>query len=247
MRYIIHKENERGSMNIGWLNAKYSFSFANYYDPNKTGFGFLRVLNDDIIAPGKGFDTHPHNNMEIITIPLRGAIAHKDSSGGEGIITSGEVQIMSAGKGVYHSEKNASETDDINLLQLWIHPKEKDITPRYDQRKFELEKNKLTKIVSFRDENSLWINQDSELYLAEYDKGVVTNFNSINENSYVYLFIIEGEIEIISKGESLINDSNNMTLSKRDAIGIIETTEIQIKIKENSKLLFIDMDLTEAL
>jgi len=246
MRYIIHKENERGSMDIGWLKAKYSFSFANYYDPNKTGFGFLKVLNDDIIALSGGFDTHPHNNMEIITIPLRGAIAHKDSSGGEGVITSGEVQIMSAGTGVYHSEKNDSSTEDINLLQLWIHPKEQNIKPRYDQRKFNLEKNQLTKIVSFRDENSLWINQDAELYLGEFDKDSSVNFETINENSYVYLFLIEGEIEITSKGESLIKDHNSLKLSKRDAIGIIEANEIKINVKENTKLLIIDMDITDA-
>lgn len=247
MRYIIHKENERGNMNIGWLNAKYSFSFANYHDPNKTGFGFLRVLNDDIIAPAGGFDTHPHNNMEIITIPLRGAIAHKDSSGGEGVITAGEVQIMSAGTGVYHSEKNASTTEDINLLQLWIHPKEQNIKPRYDQRKFDLEKNQLNKIVSFKDENSLWINQDTELFLGEYDKDNSFTFNTLNINSYVYLFVIEGQIEITSKGESLIKDNNNLILDKRDAVGIIEANDISINVKENCKLLIIDMDITNAL
>lgn len=254
MKYIIHKSEDRGGMDIGWLKAKYSFSFARYYDPNKQGFGYLRVLNDDVIAPAGGFDTHPHDNMEIITIPLRGAIAHKDSSGGEGVITSGEVQIMSAGTGVYHSERNASDTNDINLLQLWIHPKEVNIKPKYDQRKFDLDSkiNELTKIVSPNDKNALWINQDAELFLGQFDKETNFNYKTLDgKYSYVYIFLIEGSMEILNEGENLNSNAivNNpqILVNKRDAIGLIQVDEIKLKFSPFSKVLIIDMNLEDEL
>lgn len=265
MKYIVHKAEDRGSMNIGWLNAKYSFSFARYYDPNKLGFGYLRVLNDDIIAPSGGFDTHPHDNMEIITIPLRGALAHKDSTGGQGVITNGEVQVMSAGTGVYHSEFNASDKEEVNLLQIWIHPKERNIKPRYDQRKFDLESNlnNLTKLASNQDDSALWINQNAELLLGQYQEPTELKYSPLDPNSYVYLFLIDGEVEIKNKGVDLAspdldknvmnknfvikNDNQNLTLKSRDAIGILHTDNIELKVKENSKFLLIDMDMTDAL
>ena len=254
MKYIVHKAEERGSMDIGWLKAKYSFSFARYYDPNKQGFGYLRVLNDDIIAAGGGFDTHPHDNMEIITIPFRGALAHKDSSGGEGVITSGEVQIMSAGTGVYHSEKNASSTNDVNLFQLWIHPKEVDIKPRYDQRKFDLEKNinNLTKIVSPTDKDTLWINQDAELFLGEFNTDTNITYKTLDgKYSYVYIIMIEGSLEILNEGENLnpksISNGSTIAITRRDAVGLIQVNEINLKFGANSKVLIIDMNLEDEL
>ena len=136
MKTIFYPENERGKNDIGWLKANFSFSFASYYDPNKVNFGVLRVLNDDTIAGGKGFGTHPHDNMEIITIPLEGGLEHKDSMGNTGVINAGEVQVMSAGTGVYHSEYNASAAKDAKTLQIWLFPKERNIQPRYDQKSF---------------------------------------------------------------------------------------------------------------
>ena len=140
MKTIYHSSSSRGFADHGWLQARHSFSFANYYDPDRIQFGLLRVLNDDIVAPGKGFGTHPHNNMEIITIPLRGQLEHKDSMGNGSVISQGEVQVMSAGRGVLHSEFNPSQTEDVNLFQIWIFPEEKDVEPRYDQREFDQEK-----------------------------------------------------------------------------------------------------------
>ncbi len=171
MNTIIHKANERGNVNHGWLKANHSFSFANYYDPKKEQFGTLRVLNDDVVEAGFGFGMHPHNNMEIVTIPLKGALKHKDSSGGEGVIKTGDVQIMSAGKGIMHSEM-ATTDEDVNLFQIWVFPKKVNIEPRYDQRFFDEKdrENKWQIVVSPNEvHNALWINQDAYFSLGNFD------------------------------------------------------------------------------
>ena len=170
MKSIFYPESERGKNNLGWLKANFSFSFASYYDPNKVNFGVLRVLNDDIIAGGTGFGTHPHDNMEIITIPLEGGLEHKDSMGNTGVIRAGEVQVMSAGTGVYHSEYNASRTEDAKTLQIWLFPKEKDIQPRYDQKDFKehLKTNQLTTLISpIKSPDTLWLNQDATFSMGD--------------------------------------------------------------------------------
>src|SRR6185436_10214012 len=173
MKTLLHRSSERGHANHNWLDAHHSFSFASWYDPNKVHFGMLRVLNDDIVAAGMGFGKHPHDNMEIVTIPLQGALKHSDSMGNEGVIQKGEVQIMSAGTGIFHSEMNASETESTNIIQTWVFPKEKNIKPRYDQRKFVKENrlNKLCLVVSPDEKDEvLWINQDCWYSLGAFEK-----------------------------------------------------------------------------
>lgn len=232
MNTIIHKANERGNVNHGWLKANHSFSFANFYDPKKEQFGTLRVLNDDVVEAGFGFGMHPHNNMEIVTIPLKGALKHKDSSGGEGVIKTGDVQIMSAGKGIMHSEM-ATADEDVNLFQIWVFPKKVNIEPRYDQRFFD-EKGRENnwQIVVSPDEahNALWINQDAYFSLGNFT--ATTSYKLNNENNGVYLMIIEGEIEI---------ESN--VLSNRDAIGITDAKDFQINVIQPAKLLAIEVPM----
>ncbi|MBK8352810.1 MAG: pirin family protein [Saprospirales bacterium] len=232
MNTIIHKANERGNVNHGWLKANHSFSFANYYDPKKEQFGTLRVLNDDVVEAGFGFGMHPHNNMEIVTIPLKGALKHKDSSGGEGVIKTGDVQIMSAGKGIMHSEM-ATTDEDVNLFQIWVFPKKVNIEPRYDQRFFDEKdrENKWQIVVSPNEvHNALWINQDAYFSLGNFD--TATSYKLNNENNGVYLMVIEGEIEI---------DGN--TLTNRDAIGITDATDFQINVLQPAKLLAIEVPM----
>lgn len=232
MNTIIHKANERGNVNHGWLKANHSFSFANYYDPKKEQFGTLRVLNDDVVEAGFGFGMHPHNNMEIVTIPLKGALKHKDSSGGEGVIKTGDVQIMSAGKGIMHSEM-ATTDEDVNLFQIWVFPKKVNIEPRYDQRFFDEKdrENKWQIVVSPNEvHNALWINQDAYFSLGNFD--TITSYKLNNENNGVYLMVIEGEIEIYGN-----------VLSKRDAIGITDATDFQINVLQPAKLLAIEVPM----
>ena len=232
MNTVIHKANDRGKVNHGWLNANHSFSFANYYDPKKEQFGTLRVLNDDIIEAGRGFGMHPHNNMEIVTIPLKGALKHKDSSGGEGVIKTGDVQIMSAGKGIMHSE-HATADEDVNLFQIWVFPKKVNIEPRYDQRFFDEKgrENKWQIVVSPEEtHNALWINQDAYFSLGNFT--AATSYQLNKEDNGVYLMVIEGEIEI---------DGN--VLSDRDAIGITDTKEFQINMLQPAKLLAIEIPM----
>ena len=234
MEKVIHKAEDRGHANHGWLDAHHSFSFANYYNPERTRFGVLRVLNDDIIQGGEGFGTHPHDNMEIITIPLTGELAHKDSTGNKEVIRKNEVQIMSAGSGLTHSEFNNSKTDEINLLQLWVFPKERDTKPRYDQKVFEPadRQNKIQTLVSPKDENALWINQDAYFSRADIDKEVDVEYELNTKKNGVYIFVIEGKVEI--DGE---------LLSKRDAMGVTEADKIKITAKEKSEVLLIEVPL----
>ena len=232
MNTIIHKANERGNVNHGWLKANHSFSFANYYDPKKEQFGTLRVLNDDIVEAGFGFGMHPHNNMEIVTIPLKGALKHKDSTGNEGIIKAGDVQIMSAGKGIMHSEM-ATADEDVNLFQIWVFPKNINIDPLYDQRFFDEKErsNNWQIVVSPNEEHhALWINQDAYFSLGNFDSS--TSYKLNKEDNGVYLMVIEGEIEI-----------EGNVLSNRDAIGITDAKDFQINILKSAKLLAIEIPM----
>ncbi|MFM8455488.1 MAG: pirin family protein, partial [Ignavibacteria bacterium] len=195
MNTTIHRSETRGHANHGWLDTYHTFSFGMYHDPSRMHFGMLRVLNDDFVIGGAGFGRHGHDNMEIISIPLIGSLAHSDSTGNEGIISTGDVQIMSAGSGIQHAEYNASETDPVNFLQLWIFPKERNISPRYDQLTCTKEqlRNQLYNIVSStKKEGTLWINQDAELYLGEFDNATECRHNVKSEHHGVYLFVIEG-------------------------------------------------------
>lgn len=234
MKYLIHRSEERGKANYGWLDTKYSFSFARYYDPDKMGFGLLRVLNDDIVLPDSGFGTHPHDNMEIITIILNGQLQHKDSMGNGSVIRTGEVQVMSAGSGVTHSEFNPSKTDRVNLLQIWIYPKEENIEPRYDQKAFPKEerKNKLATVASGYDGNgSLYIHQNAEIKLGYFEKGMKISYQ-IRDGNGVYLFVIEGRLRV-----------DNEELFRRDAIGIYNTKEFEIEMLENSEFVLLEVPM----
>lgn len=233
MNKIIYKAESRGSFDYGWLKTNYSFSFNRYYNPERMNFGKLRVLNDDIILPAMGFDTHPHDNMEIITIPLQGSLEHKDSTGTSGIISTGEVQIMSAGSGIYHSERNPSKDEILCLFQIWILPKFMNIEPRYDQKKFNIDDriNKLQLIVSpEQNSNALWINQDAYLYLSNLKTANLLNYNLNLSGNVLFIMLIEGEIEI-----------ENEILKKRDAIGLSEFKSVSIKATKDSELLFIEI------
>jgi quercetin 2,3-dioxygenase len=235
MKAIFYPANERGHADHGWLNARHSFSFGQWYHPEKVHFGALRVLNDDIIEAGAGFPTHPHDNMEIVTIPLSGAIAHKDSTGGNGIINAGDVQIMSAGTGVRHSEFNASQTEALNLLQLWVFPKLENIKPRYDQKSYNAadRKNKWQVVVSPDEaDGGLWINQDAIFALTDLDADTSIIYEKKFANNGVYFFVIDGNVKI---GEQI--------LDKKDAIGISETDEISITAKTAARLLAIEIPM----
>ncbi|CAH0336489.1 Quercetin 2,3-dioxygenase [Flavobacterium sp. CECT 9288] len=235
----LYKANTRGTADFGWLQANFSFSFGNYFNPERVQFGMLRVLNDDTIAAGAGFGTHGHANMEIITIPLEGGLMHKDSMGNEGIIRFGEVQVMSAGSGVEHSEMNASKTERTKTLQLWVFPDTEEVTPRYDQKSFDLEQHKNTfiNVVSPKDQNdgnALWVHQKTFFNLGIFDENTAVNHPIQIPNNGVYLFLIEGEIEI-----------NNQILTARDAIGITATTAIDIKINSTAKILLIEVPMQQ--
>lgn len=235
MKTVLHKANTRGHANHGWLDSHHTFSFAGYFDPARTNFGALRVLNDDRVAGGMGFGQHPHDNMEIISIPLRGSLEHGDNTGGHGIIKSGEVQIMSAGSGIVHSEKNASRTDEVNFLQVWVFPKEKNIQPRYDQKLFPASdrQNKFQTVVSPEKENgSLWINQDAWFSLGKFSKGVTAEY-VLNKNvNGVYVFVIEGDIT-----------TNDQKLNKRDGLGVWETDKLSISADNDAEVLLIEVPM----
>ncbi len=235
MQTILYKSDSRGIVDHGWLKAKHSFSFANYYNPNRVNFGVLRVLNDDTIAPAMGFGKHPHDNMEIITIPLKGELEHQDSMGNASVIKSGEVQVMSAGTGVFHSEYNHSHTDELNLFQIWLFPNKLNVQPRYDQKNIsELkEENAFFQILSPNsNDKGVWIHQNAYFYLGEFTDISQTKYTLNDSQNGVYLMVIDGEIDV-----------NNQSLETRDAIGIWDTDSLNINIKKESKLLLMEVPM----
>ncbi|WP_375239961.1 pirin family protein [Aurantibacter sp.] len=238
MRKVIHKSEERGQANHGWLQAKHSFSFAQYFDPNKIQFGALRVLNDDIIAPSMGFGTHPHDNMEIITIPLSGVLKHRDSMGDNEWqeIKAGEVQLMSAGSGLQHSEINASTTEELKLFQIWIMPNEKNVKPRYDQAFFKTEDRQgqlQTLVTGFSSqEKGLKIHQDVTLSRIDLKENESFIYKLNDERNGVYTMVISGNIKV---------DKDN--LNTRDAIGLSDIKDFNIEAKSNTELLFIEVPM----
>lgn len=235
MKKIVHLANERGHANLGWLDTYYSFSFSNYYDPAKIHFGALRVLNDDIIQADKGFGTHPHDNMEIITIPLSGSLAHKDSMGNGSVITAGEIQIMSAGTGITHSEFNHSSTESANILQIWVFPNKKQVIPRYQQFNFESEQNQFKQIVSPNvDDEGGWIHQDGWLFLGTFDKSLQVDYKIKKPDNGIYVFVISGKATIAGT-----------TLNEKDAIGLYQTDAISIiSESDDTRLLLIDIPMS---
>ena len=238
MKTIVHKADARGFADYGWLQANHSFSFANFHNPNKMQFGALRVLNDDTIAPKMGFSTHAHDNMEIITIPLKGELKHKDSMANSWLtVKANEVQVMSAGSGLEHSEINGSLEAHLSLFQIWIIPNKENVSPRYDQKNFEIEgrKNKLQILVSSIDEDfdgSLKIHQDAIISRIDLSKDENFIYNIKSSTHGVYVMNIDGEVEI-----------NSENLKIRDAIGVSEVESFEIKSKEDSKILFIEVPM----
>lgn len=232
---VIHRANTRGHFDHGWLKTYHTFSFAGYYDKSRVHFGMLRVLNDDIIEAGEGFGTHPHDNMEIVTIPITGSLAHKDSMGHEEVIIANEVQVMSAGTGLMHSEYNASGKEEVNLLQIWVFPKEHDIKPRYDQKIFDpfLKKNSILTVVSpEKNDDTLWINQDAYFSLSDLDKEKTIEYKINKAGNGVYIFVIDGKIQV-----------DDETLEKRDGMGMDGIESINIKAELDSKILFIEIPM----
>jgi redox-sensitive bicupin YhaK (pirin superfamily) len=233
--YSIIKADSRGHADHGWLNTHHSFSFANYYDPQRVNFGALRVLNDDRIAAGEGFGKHPHDNMEIITIPLKGDLKHADSMGNTTVIREGDIQVMSAGKGIFHSEVNNNTDKDVELLQIWVIPEKLSVEPRYGQITLEKEslKNRFKQIISPNtDDEGLWIYQKAWFYIGELEEGHVEKYKINSLDNGIYIFVIEGSITV---------DLNQ--LNRRDAISITEAQEVTITSDTQSKVLIIEVPL----
>lgn len=233
---VLHKADSRGHANHGWLNSYHTFSFANYYQPDRMHFGVLRVLNDDTVAPGMGFGTHPHNNVEIISIPLEGDLEHKDSMGNTSVIRHGDIQVMSAGSGITHSEYNKNKDREVKFLQIWVFPNQKNVTPRYDQITLNSadRHNKLQQILSpNKDDAGVWIYQNAWFHLGTFDKGIKTEYSIKQENNGAYFFILNGNVSI-----------NGQTLSKRDGFGIWGTEKIEITSNnDNTEILVMDVPM----
>ncbi|HPH84624.1 MAG TPA: pirin family protein [Ferruginibacter sp.] len=237
MTTILHKAGDRGTADYGWLKPNYYFSFAQFHNPEKVHFGLLRVLNDDFIAGGGAFGTHPHDNMEIVTIPFTGALEHKDSTGGQGIIKAGDIQIMSAGTGVQHSEANASQTEPVTLFQVWIFPKQRNIKPRYDQRNFDINDrlNNWQVVVSpIEADKALWINQDARFSLTKLEAGKSLQYENAFKGNGVFLVNISGVVTVDDK-----------TLQKRDALGISDSDSFTITASEDAELLAIEVPMNQ--
>ena len=232
---VTHRADSRNSADFGWLKVNHTFSFANYYNPQRMNFGVLRVLNDDVIAPGKGFDTHPHKNMEIITIPLEGKLRHKDDMGNEGIISDSDIQVMSAGKGVYHSEFNADSNKEVKVLQIWLHPNKNYVEPRYQQISLNdiYTKNEFFQILSpNKNDQGVWIHQNSWFYIGDFDAIKTIDYNIKDSNNGVYFFVIEGKASI-----------NGSVLGRRDAIGIWNTDSLSISVFKHTKILLMEVPM----
>ncbi|WP_298896049.1 pirin family protein [uncultured Psychroserpens sp.] len=237
MKTIVHKADTRGFADHGWLKSHHTFSFASYQNQERMNFGALRVLNDDVVKPKMGFGTHPHQNMEIISIPLKGALSHKDSMGNKRAIEVGEVQVMSAGTGLTHSEFNDSKTDEVNFLQLWIIPEQMSVAPNYEQRVFpsEEKKNKLQTVVAPKDKlvgQALPISQQAYIYRTNLDAQKSIDLQVKSGQNGFYVFVVDGEIEIA-----------NNTLVNRDAIGISETENLDIKATKDSELIIVEVPM----
>jgi len=235
MKPQVTKADERGAVETDWLKARHYFSFGSYFNPDRMGFGKLKVINDDCIAKGSGFATHPHNDMEIITIPLQSSVAHKDSMGNEGLISSGEVQVMSAGSGVRHSEHNASKDEELKLFQIWIEPNRNNVEPRYEQQKFDFSQhNKWIQLVSpigLR-EQGLKVHQDAFINRGLFDSNQEAVYDLKDPENGLYVLVVSGSIEI-----------DGFTIKARDSVSIIDVANLEFTIKEKSDVLMIEVPL----
>lgn len=238
MKYIIHKSNSRGSADYGWLKTNYSFSFAEYMNPERMGFGALRVLNDDMIAGGKGFGAHPHNNMEIITVTLSGGLEHKDNMGNIAVSKAGDVQVMSAGSGVFHSEFNAHPDTDLTLLQIWVIPNKMNVMPRYEHKYFDVQSvvntwHQIIKPID-SDGDGIGIYQEAWFQRAMLEKGKSLEYNLKNSKNGIYLFVISGQIMI----------GDNIELQTRDAIGVWDIQDaLIIQATQETNILLMEIPI----
>ena len=237
MKTVLHKAGTRGLADHGWLQSRHTFSFASYHNPERMGFGCLRVINDDVVQPSMGFDTHPHKNMEIVSIPLSGELRHQDSMGNTQHIRAGEIQIMSAGTGITHSEYNGSDSELVAFLQIWVLPKFQNIEPRYGQQLFSSNdrKNRFQIVVSpdKTDSNgAIWINQDAWFMQGDFDAGQTGSYRIKREGNGVYFLVLEGVVTIADE-----------QLQRRDAIGFEDATEIDFEVAEDCQLLVIDVPM----
>lgn len=235
MKTVLHKANTRGHANHGWLNSHHTFSFAGYHDPSRMHFGVLRVLNDDEVAPGRGFGAHPHDNMEIISIPLEGDLEHKDSMGNTTVIKEGDVQVMSAGTGIQHSEYNKNDDQAVKFLQIWVFPNQRNVEPRYDQISIrEIEKsNTFYQVLSPNpDDEGVWVHQDAWFHLGKFDADATDTYTLKKEGNGVYAFILDGEVEI-----------NGQKLEKRDGFGLWEVEDFDFKSLTDSQVLLMEVPM----
>lgn len=238
MNTVVHKANTRGHANHGWLNSHHTFSFANYHNPERMNFGVLRVLNDDVVSGGKGFGEHPHDNMEIVSIPLSGNLQHRDSMGNTTTIRQGEVQVMSAGTGVHHSEYNEQENEEVRFLQIWMFPRERGVQPRYDQVNVKelAVKNDFYQVLSpNKEDDGVWVNQDAWFHLADIDKGRSAAYAIKKQGNGAYFFILEGSVEI-----------EGHQLGKRDGFGIWDIDNTRVTATSEAKILVMDVPMALA-
>lgn len=238
MKTILHKANSRGDANHGWLHSKHTFSFANYYNPERVHFGVLRVLNDDYVAPGKGFGMHPHDNMEIVSIPLEGDLEHSDNMGNVAVIKHGDIQVMSAGTGVMHSEYNKNNDAPVKFLQIWIFPNQKNVKPRYDQISLKMNErqNRWQQILSPNpDDDGVWIHQDAWFHIGKFERGFSLNYDVKKPGNGVYAFVLNGEVAI--EGEPL---------GERDGFGIWDTDRFTLQaISDGAEVLLMEIPMVQ--
>jgi redox-sensitive bicupin YhaK (pirin superfamily) len=235
MKTVLHKANTRGHANHGWLDSHHTFSFANYYNPERMHFGMLRVLNDDRVTGGMGFGRHPHDNMEIISIPLEGDLEHKDSMGNTAVIRQGDVQVMSAGTGIFHSEKNKNADQEVKFLQIWMFPNKKNVEPRYDQITLDPGKlkNQLHQVLSPNpNDEGVWVHQNAWFHMGEMEKGKQLSYKLKAQENGVYTFILEGDVTV-----------NGQTLNKRDGFGVWDTDKIELTADSHAKVLLMEVPM----
>jgi redox-sensitive bicupin YhaK (pirin superfamily) len=236
MNTVLHKAKSRGHANHGWLDTHHTFSFANYYNPERMNFGVLRVLNDDRVNPGMGFGTHPHDNMEIISIPLEGDLEHKDSMGNVAVIRQGDVQVMSAGTGILHSEYNKNKDQHVSFLQIWVIPNKKGVQPRYDQISIQevAKKNSFYQILSpSSQDQGVWIHQNAWFHLGEFDAQASSDYKLKDPRNGAYLFVLEGNVQV-----------NGQELEQRDGYGMWNTDSFELQASSNSRVLLMDVPMS---
>ena len=236
MKTIYHAADSRGDANHGWLKSKHTFSFANYHNPERMGFGALRVINDDFVIGGQGFGKHSHRDMEIISIPLSGKLGHGDNIGNNGIIETGEIQVMSAGTGITHSEMNGDDNEAVKFLQIWVIPNKMNVEPRYQQVRMDdiLKPNEFNQVLSPNaDDAGVWIHQDAWFSMGDFDKGVTQTYELKNPNNGVYIFVISGKVVV-----------NGNTLDTRDGLGVWDTKNFTMDVIDDAKVLLMEVPMS---